>query len=401
MISPLTIAAPSKRTHAERIFDLVAEQWRDNLRDQCREGRINFSHYDWQTSRIGIIGDQVVTHFGVYNLNIRIASAVVRAAGVNLVVTHPDHRKQGLMPRTIWASIEAMRSAGYDISIVANAVERYYERFGWRVAWPETHYFISPDDLLTQPPTVRLRRWNTRTRPILSDLYNAENSLLTGTAVRPTFLRTKEPDELNGYLMLDSSGSTVGYIIYDVVSRGTAFWHYDSAGDPDERLRVLAMLARKDTNIDEIRFNRLHHNSALARRLRTLHSYSESRYAPSGGWMIQIINLCSLFEKLLSLLSRRLASSHLNTWRGNLTIATRNERITLEIDRTSITIAPTPDEDPTHSIEGGEDIALLVIGTESPIETTSINNTTLKGDAPQLIETLFPKQYPQMGNADL
>ncbi|MEO5953587.1 MAG: GNAT family N-acetyltransferase [Chloroflexia bacterium] len=190
MNSILTIAAPNKRADAERIFDLVAEQWRDDLRDQCRAGRINFSHYDWQTSRVGIIDEKLVTHFGVYDLNIRIASAVVRAAGVNLVVTHPDYRKQGLMPRTIWSSIEGMRAGGYDISIVANAVERYYERFGWRVAWPETHYFISPDDLPTQLPTVRLRRWNTRTRPILSDLYNAENRLLTGTAVRPTFLRT-------------------------------------------------------------------------------------------------------------------------------------------------------------------------------------------------------------------
>ncbi|MEO5953588.1 MAG: hypothetical protein ABIQ44_14070 [Chloroflexia bacterium] len=200
--------------------------------------------------------------------------------------------------------------------------------------------------------------------------------------------------------MLDASGATVGYIIYDVVSRGTAFWHYDSAGDPEERLRVLAMLARKQ-GIDEIRFNRLHHNSLLARRLRTLNCYSESRYAPSGGWMIQVINLHSLFEKLAPVLSQRLANSHLSNWRGDLVIATRNERITLEIEHSLISVSSTQAEDPIHSVEGGEDIALLVIGTESPAETTTSNNTSLKGDAPQLIEILFPKQYPQMGNADL
>ena len=73
---------------------------------------------------------KVVTHFGVYGLTVRVGSARVAAAGVNLVVTHPDYRKQGLMPKTIWSSIEAMRDRGYDISIVANAVENYYERFG-------------------------------------------------------------------------------------------------------------------------------------------------------------------------------------------------------------------------------------------------------------------------------
>ncbi len=231
-------------------------------------------------------------------------------------------------------------------------------------------------------------------------MYNTENNLLTGTAVRPTFLRTKEPGELHGYLMLDADGATVGYIIYDIVSRGTAIWHYDSAGDPDERLRVLAMLARK-LDVDEVRFNRLHHNSPLARRLRTLNCYSETRYAPSGGWMIQIINLRTLFEKLAPVLSQRLANSHLSGWRGDLVIATRNERITLRVDMTSVSVSRISAEDPSHSIEGGEEIALLVIGTEAPAETTASVGTTLKGDASQLIEVLFPRQYPQMGNADL
>lgn len=398
--SPFAILAPNKRAHSEGIFDLVAEQWRDDLREQCRNGRINYSHYDWQTSRVGLVGDRVVTHFGVYDLTVRAGSTPVRAAGVNLVVTHPAYRKQGLMPKTIWASIEAMRANGYDISIVANALENYYERFGWRVAWPETSYFIAPDDLPSEPPTVRLRRWNTRHRPVLADIYNAENSSLSGTAVRPTFLRTKEPDELHGYLMLDAQGTITGYIIYDIISRGTALWHYDSAGDPTERLRVLGMIARRE-RLEEVRFNRLHHRSGLALGLRGLVCYSETRYAPSGGWMIQIINLRSLFHKLARELSGRLTSSHMSDWRGSLLIATRNERITLRIEPGSVTVAQ-PDAQPAdHTIEGAEEIALLVMGTHEPDETVAAAGTTLKGDAPALLKVLFPRQYPQMGNADL
>jgi predicted N-acetyltransferase YhbS len=397
---PFTIIAPNKRAHAERIFDLVAEQWRDDLREQCRQGRINHSHYDWHTSRVGIVDGNLVTHFGVYDLTVRVGAARVRAAGVNLVVTHPDYRKQGLMPKTIWASIEAMRHAGYDLSIVANAVERYYERFGWRAAWPETHYFIAPGDLPAQRPGLRLHRWNTRHRPVLADLYNAENDRLTGTAVRPTFLRTKEPGELHGYLMLDPAGAVVGYIIYDIVSRGSALWHYDSAGDPDERLRALGMLARK-LGVDEVRFNRLHHHSPLAQRLRARNCYAETRYAPSGGWMIQVVNLRALFEKLAPELSRRISCSHLSTWRGDLLIATSHERITLQINNAAISVAPPGAEPPEHAIEGGEEIALLVMGTESPAEIASSSSTTLKGAAADLLPILFPKQYPQMGNADL
>lgn len=377
----------------------MAEQWRDDLHEQCREGRIFHSHYDWQASRVGLVNGQVVTHFGVYDITMHIGSARVAAAGVNLVVTHPDYRKQGLMPKTIWASIEAMRALGYDISIVANAVEDYYERFGWRVAWPETHYYIAPDALPNEKPGVRLRKWNTRSRPALADLYNAENSGLTGTAVHPTFLRTKEPGELHGYLMLDDTGDIVGYLIYDIVSGGRALWHYESAGDPTERLLALSLIARR-LDVEELRFNRLHHNSPLARKLRTFDCYSETKYAPSGGWMVQIINLRTLFEKLAPELSLRLSRSRLATWRGSLELATRTERITLLIDRSDVSVAGANDY-AEHAIEGGEEIALLALGTEAPDEITSSAGTVLRGDASQLVEVLFPRQYPQMGNADL
>ena len=82
--------------------------------------------------------------------------------------------------------------------------------------------------------------------------------------------------------------------------------------------------------------------------------------------MIQIINLRTLFEKLLPELSLRISHSHLSTWRGKLQIATRTERITLLIDRGDISLASAGDHaDAEHAIDGGEEIALLVMGTES------------------------------------
>jgi predicted acetyltransferase len=235
----LSVVPPDKRLHAEDIFDLLAMQWRNDLREHCRNGRIHHSHYDWATSRVVVVDGKTVTHFGVYDLTMRVGSARVHTAGVNLVVTHPDYRKRGLMPRTIEASMEAMRENGYDLSIICNAVERYYDRFGYIVAWPETHYYVSTDDLPTARPTVRLRKFNTRHRAEMADLYNSENDHVTGTVVRPTFLRTKEPGDLLGYLMLDDNGAVVGYVIYDVINRDTVLWHADSAGDPEQRLRVI------------------------------------------------------------------------------------------------------------------------------------------------------------------
>lgn len=395
----VSIEAPGKRKHGEKIYELVAEQWRDDLRRHAREGRINYSHYDWNTSRIAVDESKVVAHFGVYNLAMRIGTARVAAAGVNLVVTDPNYRKRGLMPNTIRASMEAMRENGYDISIVCNAIAGYYTRFGYVSAWPEHDVFIRLRDLPNEPPTYKLRKFKPRHRQDLADLFNAENSTVTGTAVRPTFLRTKEPDDLLGFTWADESGATAGYLIYDIVSNGKAVWHYDSAGDPDERLRVLALIARRE-GCDEVRFNRLPYNSLLARKVRTMNSTTEITYRPTGGWLVRIINLRTLLEKMADELSSRLRCSYLHGWSGNLMIANNSEKVTLSIDNSRVTLLPNNTQS-MHSITGGEGLARLFIGSEEPSELIAEHSMEISGDAPALVGALFPAQHPQMGNADL
>ncbi|MEA2574010.1 MAG: hypothetical protein QOH93_1308 [Chloroflexia bacterium] len=396
-LEPVSIVAPGKRKHAEQIFDLVALQWRDDLKRHAREGRINRSHYDWKTSRVAIAEDRVVAHFGVYNLEMRVGTARVQTAGVNLVVTDPDFRKRGLMPPTIRASLDAMRANGYDLSIVCNAIANYYTRFGYVSAWPEYDVTVRTRDLPHEAPDFRLHRFAPRHRPDLDALYNAENSTLTGTVVRPTFLRTKEPGDLYGYTW-GEGGAARGYVMYDVVSNGRAVWHYDSAGDPIERLWVFGLIARRE-DCEEVRFNRLHPHSGMARAIRTLNSTADETYRPTGGWLVRVINLRSLFEKLSGELSRRLACSHLAGWRGDLLIATHSEQVLLSIDRSRVEVLPPGDAE--HGIRGGEAIARLVIGSAEPDELVQAHGMQLAGEGLSLARVLFPAQRPQMGNADL
>jgi predicted acetyltransferase len=393
----VSIVAPGKRKHAEQIFELVALQWRDDLKRHAREGRINRSHYDWKTSRVALANGRVVAHFGVYNLTMRVGTARVATAGINLVVTDPDFRKRGLMPSTIRASLDAMRRNGYDLSIVCNAIANYYTNFGYASAWPEHDVTVRIRDLPREAPDHRLHRFTPHHRPDLAELYNAENATLTGTVVRPTFLRTKEPGDLYGYTW-GADGAIRGYVVYDIVSNGRAVWHYDSAGDPNERLRVLASIARRE-DCDEVRFNRLHPQSAIAREIRMLNSTTEETYRPTGGWMVRVINLRSLFEKLAGELARRLACSHLAGWRGNLLISGHDEQVLLSIDRSRVEVLPPQDSE--HHIRGGEAIARLVIGSAEPDELVQAHNMELTGDGMGLAKVLFPAQHPQMGNADL
>ena len=111
--------------HGESIYALLALHWQ-GIDDVCRNGRIAHSHLDWNVSRIGLIGERIVTYWGVYDLQMRIGTARVRTAGVNLPVTHPDHRGRGQMAQTVVSSLEAMRAQGYGLSVINNRTPTFH-----------------------------------------------------------------------------------------------------------------------------------------------------------------------------------------------------------------------------------------------------------------------------------
>ena len=183
------------------------------------------------------------------------------------------------------------------------------------------------------------------------------------------------------------------------------FWVDEVAGDPDRCLQALAQVARQ-WHCTELFFDRLHYKSGAGKRLRQLiscriHTGTFSRSARS--YVLRIINLPSLFAKLAPELALRLQGSHLADWRGNLLLVleTAHEKaaVLLSIDAGQVAVVPavaTP-----HSIRGGQALAQLVVGTESPDEIVEMAGIELHGDAARLLPILFPMQYPQMENQAL
>ncbi len=394
----LYIQAPDEATHAEAIYALAAEEWDPDLAENCRQGRIHGSHYDWATARIGLIGEEVVTHVGVYALTLRIGTARVPTAGVNLVVTHPAHRGQRYMQATLEATHAAMHAAGYSLSILCNATDGYYPQFGYRTAWGETLYEIARRELPPLPAEVELHPFTPGQRDDLDALFNAENATLTGTVLRPTYPHTKTPGDAEGYLWHDAAGAVSGYIVYSYSGERGILWHEDSAGDPVVRLGALRQAAREH-ECSTLRFPRLPPRGLPARELRQLAGGLEVDYRPTGGWMVKLINLPALCTQLAAEWGRRLAGSALAGWRGTLRIESGGAAVTLAIARGQVNvIAPRRTH---HTISAGPELAQLVLGTFDPAEITATTGTTLTGDAAVLVAVLFPAQDPQMGNADL
>ena len=115
--------------------------------------------------------------------------------------------------------------------------------------------------------------------------------------------------------------------------------------------------------------------------------------------MIQILNLRSLFEALAPELATRLADSSMAGWRGDLAIACEDEEISLQIRDDRVEVCEAVDTG--HSIRGGQEIARLVVGVDVPCEVVKHGNISLSGDAVFLVESLFPRQDPQMRNQAL
>ncbi|MCZ6636026.1 MAG: GNAT family N-acetyltransferase [bacterium] len=386
----LKIVVPDRERHLGAISDL----W-GSLRRQCA-GHLTDPYCDWATSRVGLLDDRVVTFWGVFGLDLRVDSASLRTAGVNWVATHSGYRRKGRMEETGQAALAAMREQGYDLTVM-NGIEGYYERFGYVFAWPKVNFYLSADVLPSDKPGVQIQEFTPGHREDLAAIYNRTYAGVTGTAVRPTHRSFKWPGEFQGYAWLDESGKTAGYVVGSRGSRsGYPFDCVDAAGDPEAILQVVGFLAHR-WGYREIQFDRIPLRSMLVQQLRQLGCTVEADYPQSGGYMIRIVNLHSLLEKLCGVLSERLKRSHFQDWQGHLLIGLEKEGVILEIDRGSVCLAPSGTTD--HAIRGGDRLAQLVVGTEAPDEV--MDGMQVNGQAKELVEVLFPKQDPQLSVVDL
>ena len=392
------VVAPDRRRHGEKMCDLVAKAFSSGgyfrFHEVCRTGYILNSHYDWAVSRIGLLGDRIATHYGVWNVRMRIGTAVVRVGGIGAVATDADCRKRGLMARTARASVRAMRDGGYDLSLLFG-ISDFYHRFGYTRAWSESDYIIGLGDLPKEKPNVRLGTFNPKPRNDTAALYNRAGAGLTGTAVRPTYTRIPWPRPMQGRRWTDARGRLAGYVVFEV--HDGRFECCEACGNVDAILRVLAVLARQYA-CREVRLETMHDASPLIRRVRRGTCRVETRHHRCGGAMVALVDLPAALEKMRGELSRRLRQSHLAGWRGSLLLVHGREAATLAIDRSRVRV--TVGGTSKHAIRGGDGIVQLLIGTDEPaavIEATRLKPT---GDARRLADILFPNEHPRMALQD-
>jgi len=396
--SELQIAAPNQRADTTDLIDLLCKTFSSgigywNAEKACRNGYLLKSNYDWNASRIGKLNGEMVTHFGIWNFEIRVGLARLRVAGIGAVATHDDYRKLGLMQATATVALAELSNSDYDISLLFG-IPNFYEPFGFRRAWNLTFATIEVDQIPSGPTPGRLHRTRSSTGSELDALYNKENANLTGTAVHPTFpLRNpfvkgdlfvwRQGQELKGYALVSSPGNVLevkGWV-----------------GDPNELLTVVRSLATQ-RGVKSVQFQWIHCQSELARLLRQKTCAVRTDYRGSGGAMVRVISLQRSLTRLKPELENRLRRSDLSDWCGDLLLDNNREAVTLLINQGDVQVVAASRS--KNSMSGGEAIAQLILGTDDPNETVAIGGVKVRGAASALLPVLFPNEYPALGSWD-
>lgn len=406
MTAELEIVAPDRNRHAEEIIDLCAKVFSSqgyyDMAACCRESYLLNSHYDWQASRIGMMDGRIVTHWGVWDYQMRLGQGFLRVGGIGLVATHGQYRKRGLMAQTIPPALEAMAQAGYDMSLLFG-IPDFYHRFGYLRAWSDTHYLLSLGQLPSEPPAFGVEASPARHTDEMGRLYNRYAAGFAGTAVRPTYpVRGNLIGNWQIHSWRTPAGKLAGYVVTQSPERGTQHRMLvaEAVGRPQDVLAVAAAAARK-AGLTEVKFVTLNHEGDLARTLRDGNCRAETFYHRNAGALARIMNLHSTCAKLLPGLSARLADSTMAGWEGHLAVRYGDQAVGLDIARGDISIAKAsrPGRG-AHVLDAGDRLIQLLMGTDQPDEVLCNPAVRCRGDAAALARILFPARHPLLSRWD-
>jgi hypothetical protein len=79
-VAGFKITAPDRKNDVPGLIDLIcktfpvsAGYWQGER--ICRNGYLLNSNYDWNASRIGKLGGEIITHFGIWKFQVRVGRA--------------------------------------------------------------------------------------------------------------------------------------------------------------------------------------------------------------------------------------------------------------------------------------------------------------------------------------
>ena len=323
----------------------------------------------------------------IFDRPMRIRNCAIRMGGVGSVGTDPAHRRAGYSSRVLQDTVQYMRTAGYDLSLLSTGIQSHYAKAGW-VVYPTYNMEITlPQTLGEMPPDITIESYEPdRDLPELQAIFDQFNANRTGTFLKNTEYwvnrPTWRPYDPSLYWVAKRGGTTVAYLLVDRWMVG------EFAYLPDEEEAMIALLCHlfhcaKAEGVQEIR-------ALVPSESREIFETTgcSVRRREQSNIMALITDFGSLLTKIKPLLETRLKDSDFSVWTGAIRIRYEADERTLIIRDGEISIASGSESPEIDLPLSQEQLLKLLIGNMSPEQVAFSNGLQIREIG--LLDTLFP-----------
>lgn len=381
--------APRNEIELDDTIDCSVRAFGDvgDRRDRFTNFVIRDPWFHLNNTRACFVEGKCVSVVQVFDRPMRIGNCVVRMGAVGSVGTDPIHRRAGYSAEVVRDSIQYMRAAGYDLSMLSTGIQSHYAKAGW-VVYPTYNTEVTlPPTLGELPGDVTIEQYEpNRDLPVLGPIFDQFNVSRTGTFIknqeywvnRPTwrpydpslYWIAKRGEETVAYLLTERwKVGELGYLPDAQDAMCALFCHFFQCAQAAGVQQIDAPVPSESRKIFETM------GCAVRRREQT-------------NIMARIINLESLLTKIKPLLESRLRASDFSGWTGTIRIRYEADERTLAVRDGVISVVPESASPDIDLLCSQSQLLKLLFGNMSAEQVAFSNRLRIAEIG--LLDALFP-----------
>lgn len=172
-------------------------------------------------TRVVVEGGRLVGHLRVWDRQIRVRGALLRAGGIGSVLTHPDFRGRGYARALMRDTERYLREAGYDLGLLFTIIGTpFYSALGWTpIPLPTFSLRLATEADVGQVGAGVRRLAPERDLAEVAAIHAACTEGMTGPEVRPGAYWRSGPSRVRGLFPAWGAlqdGRLAGYVTFEV-----------------------------------------------------------------------------------------------------------------------------------------------------------------------------------------
>jgi predicted N-acetyltransferase YhbS len=349
---------------------------------------------------------------------LRVGQARLRAGCVGVVVTHPDHRRQGVATALMRDALHHARARGM-VVLLLHGMADFYTPFGYADVFDATEHAVRRADALSAPPSpYRVRAATADDAPALIDLYDRHYGPHPGSFARDgaterfriEFLTTLNRE---AYWQRDGLRFAPPVVTTDGNDRPRGCWiapwgplrAFGSEMAADDWPAVLALLQHHARQYEEgVELDRISWPlppDSLAAALLADHFTVEQHVVsrPWTNWEACLVDPLALLRGMIPAWSERMRH-RAPTWRGAIALEIERVTGTLRLGSEGMSVTEDADGDTPLIALTSRVLLPLLFGFRSVAWAAVQEGQRIPAELVPLLEALFPPLTPWIAPTD-